>query len=166
MHFFLRTSSKHKFCYHQQLCGMCLSRLPGEVLVCWGWHSSDLQQLHACPVPLRPVRPEQDGHLCRGRQIPERRPRRRAEGQCRLAGERHPVGILRNDCKHLELSTRPRACVCGCVLFLSGWMWWGGKLMLKAKGHGIKALLVFFILLIFFFLLKQSVFTGLAGDLD
>lgn len=97
---------------------MCSSRLPGEVLVCWRWHSSDLQQLHACPVPLWLVWPEQDGHLCRGRQIPEGRPRRRAQGQRRLAGERHPVGILRNDCKHLELSTRPRACVWVCVIFL------------------------------------------------
>lgn len=135
---------------------MCLSRLPGEVLVCWGRHSSDLRQLHACPVPLRPVRPQQDGHLCRGRQIPEGRPRRRAEGQRRLAEERHPVGILRNDCKRLELSTRPRACVCGgCVLLDVVGV---GKLMLKAQGHGITALLVFFIMLIFFFSLKQCLF--------
>lgn len=143
--------------YHQHLPLTSFSRLPAEVLVCRGWHSGDLQQLDACAVPLWAVRPEQDGHLCCGRKIPQRRPRWRAEGQCRLAGEGHPLGILKNDCSPPPYVREPVW-----VIRLLGCRVENDAASSKSRHHSTAAVSIVFILS-----LKRCLFlTGLAGEPD
>lgn len=113
--------------------GACC-RLPGEVLVCWRRHSSGVQQLHTCPVPLPVLRPQQGGHTGTGGKVPQRRPCWRSQGQCWLPGERHSLGILREHSWTFLLCEG--LCVWVSVLVCIVWNEVGKLDIMAAKHHG------------------------------
>lgn len=124
----------------------CLCRLPGEVLVFWRWHSHCVRRLIACPVPARVLWPQQDGHSYSEGEVSQRGSRWRAQGECRLPGERHPLGILRKHswtsplCFKLEVVSVGSSsffCICvrACVRVRSSeFVWMGGGKMTLTRG--------------------------------